>query len=132
MVNKRVHRRLLVWMLSACLLVVMMLVFALNHQTTFLELTDPSGRYLARVTYSTFRSFIPMPPGSSGDKPGHVEIFDRGGRSMGRIPVPTLQMSNVEWTPTGAEVSMIGSWDFAKDECYYWSETDEKIIVRTR
>lgn len=130
--NKILSKSVLPWLLSAGLLVVMLLVFALNHQTTFLELRDPSGRYLARITFSTFLSFIPMPMGSSGDKPGFVEIFDQNGESMGRIPVPMLQLSNVEWTPTGAQVMMIGGWDFAKGECYYWSETDEKIMVRQR
>ncbi len=130
--NKNLRKSVLLWLLSAFLLVVMLLVFALNHQTTFLELKDPSRRYLARITFSTYLSFIPMPIGSSGDKPGFVEIFDRDGESMGRIPVPMLQLANVEWTPTGAEVMMIGSWDFAKGECYYWSETDEKIMVRHR
>lgn len=130
--NKSLRKSVLLWLLSALLIVVMLLVFALNHQTTFLELKDPSGRYLARITFSTYLSFIPMPIGSSGDKPGFVEIFDRDGESMGRIPVPMLQLANVEWTPTGAEVMMIGSWDFGKGECYYWSETDEKIMVRHR
>ncbi len=130
--NKNLRKSVLLWLLSAFLIVVMLLVFALNHQTTFLELKDPSRRYLARITFSTYLSFIPMPIGSSGDKPGFVEIFDRDGESMGRIPVPMLQLANVEWTPTGAEVMMIGSWDFGKGECYYWSETDEKIMVRQR
>ena len=130
--NKSLRKSIFLWLLSAFLLVVMLLVFALNHQTTFLELKHPSGRYLARITFSTYLSFIPMPIGSSGDKPGFVEIFDQDGESMGRIPVPMLQLANVEWTPTGAEVMMIGSWDFGKGECYYWSETDEKIMVRQR
>jgi hypothetical protein len=125
------RRRVLLCLLSAFLLGVMLLAFALNHKTTFLELRDPSGRYLARITFSTFLSFIPMSPGSSGDKPGFVEIFDRDGESMGRIPVPMLQLSNVQWTPTGAEVLMIGSWDFAKGECYYWTDMgNKKIYVR--
>ncbi len=130
--NKSLYRTILLWLLSAFLLVVMLLVFALNHRTTFLELKDPNGRYLARITFNTYLSFIPMPMGSSGDKPGFVEIFDQDGDSMGRIPVPMLQLANVEWTPTGARVMMIGSWDFAKDECYYWNETQEKIMVRQR
>lgn len=71
-----------------------------------------------------------MAPGSGSDKPGFVEIFDSNG-SLGRIPVPMLQMAQVEWSKDKAEIKLIGEWDFVKVTCYYWSEKqDKKIFVR--
>jgi hypothetical protein len=127
------RKRLWLWMLSALLLVAVVLALALNHRTTYREYRDPSGRYLVRISVKTFQSFVPMMPGSSSDKPCFVEIFDRNGESMGRIPVPMLQLVDMEWAPNGAEVKMIGGWDFDKGEYWYWSEDQtEKIVGHIR
>jgi hypothetical protein len=89
---------------------------AMTHRTTYSETRDPSGRYMARISYHSWRSLVPMAPGSSGDKPCFVEIFDVSNqgarRSMGRLPVPMLQLAALEWTTDGAEIPLIGAWDF--------------------
>ena len=104
------------------------------HRTISSVNADPTGNYLAEVSYRTFYSFIPMAPGSSSDKPGFVEIFKQESNqkrvSLGRIPVPMLQMAGVEWMSQGAVVALVGEWDFEKRTCYYWSEDgNQKIYV---
>lgn len=117
---------------AAILLAVALSVgLALQHRTIVDESPDPTGAYVARVSYYTFYSFIPGPPGSSSDKPVFVEIFKKGGASLGRIPVPMLQMSAVRWERDGASVDLVGEWDFVKDSCFYWDESqNHKIYVR--
>jgi hypothetical protein len=103
-------------------------LLALNHRSLVTETWDPTGNYVAKITVKTFYSSIPMAPGSSSDKPGYVEIFTKSGDSMGEIPVPMLQLAGVYWKPNGADVEMIGEWDFLKGDCYYWDESGNKKI----
>lgn len=105
-----------------------LLFLAFNHKTSTYEVNDPTGSYVAKYSARTFYSLIPMPLGSSGDKPGFVEIFNKSGDSMGQIPIPMFQLGAVNWTATGANVQMIGEWDFVNGSCYYWDETDTKKI----
>jgi hypothetical protein len=113
---------------AICLLV----VSAIFHRTIASSEIDPTGTYAAEVSYRTFYSFVPMAPGSSSDKPGFVEIFkkDPSGKrtSLGRIPVPMLQLSGVKWFSSGAVVELVGEWDFEKRTCYYWSEDGNRKI----
>jgi hypothetical protein len=98
------------------------------HRTISSTETDPTGNYVAEVSYRTMYSFLAMSPGSSSDKPAFVEIFTKDGDSLGRIPVPMLQMSGVKWAAPGALVELVGEWDFAKGTCFYWSENGNKKI----
>ena len=105
-----------------------LLFLAFNHKTISYQVSDPTGQYVAKLSYRTFYSLIPMSPGSSSDKPGFVEIFNKSGDSMGQIPVPSLQLGGVFWKPNGADVQMIGEWNFKNGSCYYWDESDSKKI----
>jgi hypothetical protein len=108
--------------------IISLLFLAFNHRTISSEASDPTGQYVAKLSYRTFYSFIPMSPGSSSDKPGFVEIFNKNGESMGRVPVPSLQLGGVLWKPDGADVQMIGEWNFKNGSCYYWDESGSKKI----
>lgn len=106
-------------------------VRAVTQRTVYSTQVDPSGNYTAVFSYRSYLSHIPMPPGSSSDKPCFVKIIDRSGRGLGEIPVPMMQMADLEWTTNGAEVKLVGEWDFVQRTCYYWSEKqDRKIYVR--
>ena len=108
-----------------------LLLIGVTHRTIHDKEVDPTGKYTAIVSYRTYLSLIPMMPGSSGDKAGFVKIVDVAGKSYGEIPVPMLQMAEIEWHASGAEIFLIGEWDFAKKTCYYWSEDQEhQIFVR--
>jgi hypothetical protein len=126
--NKRYFFILVIFLLGFCGLV----FFALTHRTLAYESKSPTGNYIAKVTFKTFYSMIPMAPGSSSDKPGYVEIFNKNGDSLGEIPVPMLQLAGVDWKPNGADVEMIGEWDFSKGDCYYWDESGNKKIYVKR
>lgn len=111
-----------------CIAIGLLIVLALNHKTLYKQYMDPSGRYKAMITYKTYLSLLPMPIGSSSDKPGYVKIVDENGNNLGEIPVPMLQMAEVEWTAEGAEVRLIGEWNFSNNLCYYWDETGNRRI----
>ncbi|MBB5353360.1 hypothetical protein HNR46_003617 [Haloferula luteola] len=101
------------------------------HRTEASREIDPTGRYTAIWSYPTYLSFVSMSPGSSSDKPCWVRMIDSRGQNLGEIPVPMLQMAGVEWRESGAEVRLVGEWDFDAGTCYYWSEDGEsQVFVR--
>lgn len=107
----------------------LLVAFGLSHRTVVQpSVMDPSGRYTAICTYKTYLSLIPMTPGGSSDKPCFVKIIDSSGRNHGEIPIPSIQMAGVEWTPHGAEIKSIGEWDFSKGTCFYWSSDQTRRI----
>ena len=72
-----------------------------------------------------------MTPGSSSDKPGFIKIVDTTGENLGEIPLPMLQMGEIEWLSGGAYLGTIGEWDFIHKTCFYWSDDgNRKITVR--
>lgn len=102
-----------------------------TSRTVYYTQQDPSGRYTAIVSYNTYRSFTPMMPGSSSDKPGFIKIVDQHNNDLGEIPLPMLQLADLKWTQEGAEVKLIGEWNFTKGYAFYWDETgSERIFVR--
>lgn len=101
-------------------------------RSTYAIVTDPTGQYTAKVTSKMYLSLIPMSPGSSSDKAGFVEIFDSNSHSMGEVPVPMLQLANINWHPDGASVDHYGEWDFKKGICYHWNEKGtHKVIIKS-
>jgi hypothetical protein len=127
-----IKKNLLVGFLITVAAIALLVTLALTHRTTFNEYPDPSGEYTVRISYRTYYSFIPMMPGSSSDKPAYVKITrNKDGENMGEIPVPMLQLAGLTWHAQGAEVQLIGVWDFANERCYYWNEAqDKKIYVK--
>ncbi len=111
-------KRILLTIVSLLLIVVTLATTAFLHRTEYLRETDPTGRYTAIFSYRTYLSYLPMPPGSASDKPCFVKIVDAGGRNMGEVPVPMMQMAAIEWTEDGALVAN-GVWDFNKKTCEY-------------
>jgi len=106
-------------------------IFLFNHQTVYYTGMDPTNTYKVKVTYNTFLSFIPMMPGSSGDKSGYVEIFNKKLQSMGKIPIEMLQLAQVEWVENGARIPVRAEWDFTQGTCYYWNESgNNKIFTK--
>jgi hypothetical protein len=126
METKRKYFLLLIPVLLGCIL-----LLALDHKTVYSEFSDPTGRYVAKISYRSFYSLIPTAPGSSSDKPGFVEIFNQQGQSMGRIPLPVLQMVQIDWEPSGASIPAVAEWNFLDGSCYYWDQLQSrKIFVK--
>ena len=111
--------------LSLCLLAG---YFAATSRTIYSTKVDPTGKYIAKVSYKSYLSLIPMSPGSSSDKAGYVEIFDHNSKSMGEIPIAMLQLAHVTWHKNGASIKLKGEWDFKKGACYYWDESGNHKI----
>lgn len=96
------------------------------------EFESPSGKYDVTVSYRTYLSCLPGSPGSSSDKPCFVRIVGKDGKDYGEIPVPMLQMVDVEWLDQGASIKLVGEWDFERGSCYYWSAGgNRKVFVKT-
>ena len=72
---------------------------------------SPSGEYKAIFTYRSYLSFIPMPPGSSGDKPGFVKVIDKTGHDYGELPLDMLNTAEFRWIKYGAKI-FNGEWNF--------------------
>ena len=117
--------------ISLILIVLMLIFLAVTHKTVFRTETDPTGSYTAVVSFRTYLSFLPMSIGGSSDKPGFVAIYDSQHVSMGEVPVPMLQLAEIEWSETGASIKLVAEWDFVNQTCFYWSEDEtHRIYVR--
>ncbi|WP_415906652.1 hypothetical protein ACMXYX_06695 [Neptuniibacter sp. QD72_48] len=102
-----------------------------TSRTVYYTLQDPSGRYTAIISYNTYRSFTPTMPGSSSDKPGFIKIVDQHKNNLGEIPLPMLQLADLKWTQEGAEMKLIGEWNFEQGYAFYWNESgSERIFVK--
>jgi hypothetical protein len=106
--------------------------FCIHHRTEHSRTADPTGRYTAICSYSSYLSCLPMAPGLSSDKSCYVRIVDTAGQDYGEIPVPMIQLAAVTWQPTGAEIRNVGEWSFPEKTCYYWSEDGSQKITLTR
>ena len=77
-------------------LVLVLLLFSKEEVSHF---NNPLGRYTVVVSKRRYQSFLMRAPGDSSGAPGFVEIFDRGGKSFGRVPVDMIQFAdNLKWT----------------------------------
>lgn len=111
---KRLSRkgRLAIFALLAA--ISMALVAAFRATTEFARSSSPDGRFTAVSEYHTWRSLRPMTPGSSSDKPGFVTIYASDGRSLGRAPVPLLQLArDLRWEAEAAEIPLVARWDLS-------------------
>ncbi len=119
--------------LGCFLFLVMAFVILITWRSVYAEMPDPTGRYKAIISFYSYLSFIPMAPGSSSDKPCFIRIIDNHGNNYGEIPVPMIQLAReIQWTRDGAQVPVIGEWDFLKRTCFYWNEAqDQRIYVKS-
>lgn len=104
-------------MIIGCLIILVGIgvVILLFQEDEYLRVTSPDGKYTAIVTYRRYQALLPMGPGQSSDKPGFIRIEDSSGSNLGKIPLPMVQMAyDLEWTPTGAEIRLVGEWDFSR------------------
>jgi hypothetical protein len=90
-------------------------VAALRATTELQRLPSPDGRFTAVTEYYTWRSLLPMTPGSSSDRPGFVTIYSSDGHSLGRAPVPMLQLAHdLRWEADAAEIRLVAHWDLSR------------------
>lgn len=73
------------------------------------------GRFVVVATSARFRTWIPMAPGSGGDKPGTITVYTRDGRSCGGVPVDFVsQLYEVQEDPARPHtlwLPLVAEWD---------------------
>lgn len=123
------NKSLFISLLSMCLIIGVGFI-TFNHCTTYRTIMEPNGDYTAVVTFKTYLSFLPMSPGSSSDKAGFIEIFDNESNSLGKMPIPMLQLASIHWheNGAGASVKTRGEWDFNERTCFYWDKSQSYKI----
>ena len=88
--------------------------FCLPHPE-YERVASPDGRYVAVATYPPWAGFVPMMPGSGGDKGGWIEVLGSDGHSYGRIAVPMVSfVREIEWTPTSAHLKLVHDWSLVR------------------
>ncbi len=96
------------------------------------RLQSPHTDHTAVVTSYRLWQLLDMLPCSTGDKPGHVEIRDAQGRSLGRMPVPALSTARtLKWIEHGAHIRLVGTWNFHDGFYAYWNDDQTHISVRS-
>ena len=97
-----------------------------------MKFDSPNGEYSVVVTRKFIYNFIPTAPGDGSSAPCNVEIIDKEGSSMGRITVsPGYMVDDLVWTESGAEIKLVGEWNFKNETAYYWSEDQgHKVWVK--
>lgn len=79
---------------------------------------DPTGEYVAIITYKKWQVPGFSAPGDGGSHPGFIRIEDRKGRDYGKAPLPLLWMaSDLKWTAGGARLVGVAEWKFASGAC---------------
>lgn len=94
--------------------------------------TDPSGKYRAVVTFRNYESWLGKAPGDSSGKPGFITIYGPRGESYGMIPVGVIaQLSDLQWTDTGARIPAHCEWDFDGGTYRYWDASQTYETIRS-
>ena len=115
----------------AAVLLVAIVVYGMCGRIEQSREVDPSGKYHAVWSHRPYQYLPFMGLGTDSDSRCYVEIVDHAGRSFGEIPVEMLQNAGVEWTGSGAEIKLVGAWNFSAGTCFYWSE-DQNTRIRVR
>jgi len=85
------------------------------------RVTSPDGRFYAVATCPIWQYYVPMSPGSGGDKSGYITVFTREGKSCGRVPVDMVWMiQDIKWSATTAELPLVAEWDLTKETVEYF------------
>jgi hypothetical protein len=79
------------------------------------RVTSPDGRFYAVATYPIWQAYVPMSPGSSGDKSGYIAVYTRDGKSCGRVSVEMVWfIQDIQWGVSTAEVPLVADWDLVR------------------
>jgi len=94
------------------------------------RLHSPDGRYTAIVTSSRFWQLASLLPEQRFEQRGYVQINNHDGKSLGRIPIPSLSRAqDLQWIAHGARIKEVGAWNFEDGFYAYWN--DDQTFVHT-
>ncbi|MDB4369213.1 hypothetical protein N9Z19_00135 [Akkermansiaceae bacterium] len=90
-----------------------LIVFQQTRQIELSRTPDPTGQYVAVVSYRSWQKPLSTFPGNSSGHSGHIRIEARDGKEMGGANLPLLQMADdLMWEESGATLVGAGVWDF--------------------
>jgi hypothetical protein len=72
--------------------------------------SSPDGRHVAIAKYRSYLAWLPMSPGSSGDKNGWIVITTIDGKKIGVADVDMVsQIQDLRWTQDSVEVRLVAT-----------------------
>lgn len=96
-------------------LVLISLAATALHQKEYSRVSSPDGKHTAIAQYRAYREWLPMNPGSSGDKPGTITIISSSGATCGSHEVDMVSMiHNLEWTAQEANIRLVAAWKLSE------------------
>ena len=82
---------------------------------------DPTGKYVAIVSYERWQKPFATTPGNSGSHSGYIRIETADGKDLGKAQLPILWMaSEMRWREDGATLVGSGVWDFKGGKFESW------------
>lgn len=101
-------------LLIALGLMLFLLAASTLRQKEYSRVTSPDGRYTAIAKYRAYQEWLPMNPGSSGDKPGTITVISSSGAACGTQEVDMVSMiHDLEWSAKEANIRLIANWKLA-------------------
>lgn len=92
---------------------VVVAIFALQKKE-YARVQSPDGAFVAIAEYRAFRAWLPMPPGSGGDKPGWVRLVTQNDALVGEASVPMVSLIRyIRWSKEEASITGVASWKLA-------------------
>ncbi len=78
--------------------------------TEYQTFTSPNGEY--NITVYRVRAFPMMMPGSAGDAPGFVRLYNQDNQMLAEKDVAMVQIINdVEWSKNKVYIKLFTEWD---------------------
>lgn len=97
--------------LIAAVLIICIITFSAFRALEYDRSLSPDGNYVAVARYHAFRAWIPMMPGSSGDKPGWITLSTKDGRHIASESLDMVSfIEEIYWTDDSAEIRSVGQW----------------------
>ena len=70
----------------------------------------PDGEY--HIAVYSYTSLISLMPGSSGDRPGVIKLYNKSNQLIAEKDIEMLQLiDNVEWSDTGVHIPLVVDWE---------------------
>jgi hypothetical protein len=102
-------------LLSLGLLVTAMCFVAFSKKE-YDRVASSDGRFVAVAEYPRYEAFLPMFPGTAGDKSGTITLFTRDGRKIGTTRVEMVSIvREIRWTKDEATLPLIANWHLPKE-----------------
>ena len=85
--------------------------FAKNtSESEYKMFIKPDGEY--HIAVYSYTSLISLMPGSSGDRPGVIKLYNKSNQLIAEKDIEMLQLiDNVEWSDPGVHIPLVVDWE---------------------